>query len=135
MKNNKSKKNLVISWQRLISRGNTCLRCGSTEHELDKAVLQLKEKLNPLGIEVILKKTKLTLKEFRKDPIQSNRILFNGKLLEDLIDAKTGQNQCCDVCGDKECRTVKTEEELYETIPAEMIVRAGFIVAQAEIPA
>lgn len=129
MKNNKPKKNLVITWQRLISEGNTCPRCGSTENELDKAVLQLKEKLNPLGIEVVLEKTELTLKEFNKDPIQSNRILFNGKLLEDLIDAETGQSQCCDVCGDKECRIIKIKEESHETIPADIIVKAGLVAA------
>jgi DNA repair exonuclease SbcCD ATPase subunit len=129
MENNKSKKNLVITWQRLISEGNTCPRCGSKEDELDKAALQLKEKLNPLGIEVVLEKTELTLKEFKKDPIQSNRILFNGKSLEDLIGAETGQSQCCDVCGDKECRTVKIEEESHETIPADIIVKAGLVAA------
>lgn len=52
----------------------------------------------------------MTLEEFRKDPIQSNRILFNDKLLEDLIGAKTGKSQCCYVCGNKECRTVKIEK-------------------------
>jgi len=132
MKNNKPKKKLVISWQRLISDGNTCPRCGSTEDELDKAVLQLKEKLNPLGIEVILEKTELSLEEFKKDPIQSNKILFNGKPLEDLIGAETGQSQCCDICGDKKCRTVETKEESRETIPADMIVRAGLIAVQVE---
>jgi Tfp pilus assembly protein PilP len=130
MKNNKPKKKLVIIWQRLISYGNTCPRCGSTEDELDKAVLQLKEKLNPIGIEVILEKKELTLDEFKKDPIQSNGILFNGKSLEDLINAEIGQSQCCDVCGNNECRTVKIEEESHETIPADMIVRAGLIAVQ-----
>ncbi|OGZ32446.1 MAG: heavy metal sensor signal transduction histidine kinase [Candidatus Portnoybacteria bacterium RBG_13_40_8] len=130
MKNNKPKNKLVITWQRLISDGNTCPRCGSTENELDKAVLQLKEKLNPKGIEVVLKKKELTLEEFKKDPIQSNRILFNGKPLEDLIGAETGQSHCCNVCGDKECRTVETKEESHETIPADMIVRAGLVVVQ-----
>lgn len=125
MENNKPKNNLVITWQRLISEGNTCPRCESTERELDKAVLQLKEKLNPLGVEVVLKKTELTFKEFNKDPVQSNKILFNGRLLEDLIGAKTGQSQCCDVCGDKECRTIKIKEESHEAIPADMIVEAG----------
>src|SRR4030042_2038743 len=119
MGNHKPKKNLVITWQRLISEGNTCPRCGSTENELDKAVLQLKEKLNPLGIEVVLKKTELALEEFNKDPTQSNRILFNGKSLEGLIGAEIGHSQCCDVCGDKKCRTVKIKEESHETIPAD----------------
>jgi len=56
MKNNKSKRNLVVTWQRLISKGDTCPRCSSTEDELDKAISQLRRKLKPIGIKVILKK-------------------------------------------------------------------------------
>jgi len=125
--NNKleTKENLVISWQRLISDGSTCPRCGSTEEELDKAVSQLKEKLTPQGIEVVLKKEEITMDEFKQNPLMSNRITFNGQSLEDLINAKTGHSKCCDVCGDEECRTVETGGINYETIPAELIVEAG----------
>ena len=133
MKNDKTSKNLIITWQRLISNGNTCPRCGLTETELDKAILQLKRKLNPLGIKVILKKIELTRQEFEKDPIQSNKILFNGKLLEDLINVKTGQSQCCDACGDNECRTVKIGDQSHETIPASVIIKAGLIVVRDEL--
>ena len=126
MKNNKSKKKLVITWQRLISKGNTCPRCNSTEKELYKAISQLKKK----GIEVVLEKKELTLKEFNKNPVQSNKILFNGKLLENLIGAETGQSQCCNVCGDKECRTLEIGKESYEMIPSDMIVRAGIIASE-----
>lgn len=121
-----NKKLLIISWQRLISEGNTCPRCGSTEEELEKAVLKLKEGLKFFDIEVILEKLELTLEEFKKDPIQSNRILLNGRTLEDVIGAKTKQSQCCDVCGDEECRTVEIGGISHETIPVEIIVEAGF---------
>jgi hypothetical protein len=124
-KASESKKSLAIYWQRLISDGNTCPRCGTTEDELDKAFLQLKDKLQPKGIEVILKKKELTIDEFRQNPLESNRITFNGQSLEELLDAKTGHSKCCDVCGDEECRTVETNEKNYETIPAELIVNAG----------
>lgn len=123
----KSKKNLIIHWQRLIFEGNTCQRCGSTESELDKAVLRLKTKLNPLGIKVILKKSKLTLKKFKNNPIESNRILFNNHSLEDLINARTGQSQCCDVCEGEKCRTLKIERESHEVVPADIIIKAGLI--------
>jgi hypothetical protein len=122
---NGAKKSLVISWQRLISNGDTCPRCGSTEDELDKAILQLKEKLKPQGIKVILKKKELTLEEFGRDPLKSNKIMFNNQLLEDLLNAKTGHSKCCDVCGDEECRTTQMKEKIYETIPAKLIVEAG----------
>lgn len=124
----KSKKNLTITWQRLISEGNTCPRCGSTEDELNKAVLLLKEKLSPLGIGVTLEKNELSLEEFKKDPQKSNRILLNGQLLEDVIGAKTGQSQCCDVCGDEQCRTVDTKGQSFETVPVELVVEAGLRV-------
>jgi len=118
-------KSLVIFWQRLISDGSTCPRCGTTEEELDKAVFQLKEKLNPQGIEVVLRKEEITMDEFKQNPLMSNRITFNGQSLEDLINAKTGHSKCCDVCGDEECRTIETGGTNYETIPAELIVEAG----------
>lgn len=116
---------LSISWRRLISDGSTCPRCGSTEDELDKAVSQLKEKLAPQGIEVILKKEEITIDEFKQNPLESNRITFNGHSLEDLLNAKTGHSKCCDVCGDEECRTIEAGGTNYETIPAELIVEAG----------
>jgi hypothetical protein len=45
-KENGTKKSLVISWQRLISNGDTCPRCGSTEDELDKACRNSKKSSN-----------------------------------------------------------------------------------------
>ncbi len=126
-------KTLKIQWQRLIADGKTCPRCGSTETELAKAIPQLKKALKPLGIKVVFEKSKLTIEEFKKNPIQSNRILFNGHLLEDLIRAKTGQSQCCDQCGDEECRTVETEEGSLEVVPADLIVKAGMIVASNDL--
>ncbi len=120
-----SKKSLVISWQRLVSDGSTCPRCGSTEDELDKAVSQLKEKLNPQGIEIILRKEEITLDEFKQNPLMSNRITFNGQSLEELLNAKIGHSKCCNVCGDEECRTTEIKENSYETIPADLIVEAG----------
>jgi len=118
---NDSYKTLVISWQRLVSDGDTCPRCGSTEEELEKAVAQLKGKLGPKGISVILEKKEMTKEEFQQNPLGSNKILFNNVSLEDLLDAKAGHSKCCDVCGGEECRTIETEGKNYETIPAELI--------------
>lgn len=120
---------LNISWQRLIADGDTCPRCGSTEDELDNAILELKEKLNPKGIEVVVEKKEISLEEFKNNPKISNSIYFNGQLFEDLINAKTGQSKCCGVCGDKECRTVEIQNKSLETIPSEIIVEAGLKVA------
>lgn len=111
---------LTIIWRRLIENDETCPRCGSTEKELDKAILILKEK----NIEVILKKEALRLDQFKKNPDKSNQILINGKPLEDLLKGKTGKSKCCGVCGDTECRTVEIDGEVHEVVSAEIIVEA-----------
>jgi len=122
-----NEKILTIIWQRLISDGSTCPRCGATEDELSRALEQLRKALEALEIKVELHKNELSLTEFKKNPVKSNAIFFNGTPLEDLIGAQTGQSQCCDVCGDEECRTLELNGSTYETIPAEMILKAGLI--------
>ncbi len=122
-------KTLKIKWQRLIFDEQTCPRCGSTEQEVEKAVSLLKESLRPLGIRVALEKRELTEAEFKKDPLQSNKIWIKGRPLEDWIGGKTGRSQCCDVCGTAECRTIGVGDEVYEAIPADLIIRAGLIAA------
>lgn len=122
-------KTLKIRWQRLVSDGQTCPRCGSTEEELEKAISILKKSLTPLGVEVVLEKDEISLAEFKKDPLLSNQIWLNNLLLEDLIGGKTSQSKCCDVCGDSDCRTVGVGGEVYESIPADLVVKAGLIAA------
>ncbi|MEM3587071.1 MAG: DUF2703 domain-containing protein [Candidatus Jordarchaeaceae archaeon] len=130
-----NQKTLKITWQRLIFNGKTCPRCGSTEEELNKAVSTLKQSLAPLGIEVILEKKGLSVSEFKKDPLQSNRIWINSHPLEDYIGGGVGQSPCCDVCGPSECRTLEIEGQAYETIPSEIIIQAGLAAASQLINA
>ena len=121
----KKNKQLTLKWQRLIDKGDTCPRCGSTENEIEKAVSALQQSLKPLGIEIILNKKELTIEEFKKNPLESNRILINNRPLEEYLDAQTGQSPCCDVCGPTDCRTLDVDGNTYETIPSELIIRAG----------
>lgn len=114
-------KMLKIEWQRLVVNKETCPRCGSTEQELAKAV----KALNSLGIKVELKKKEISPDKFKKAPQESNRILIAGKPLEKWLSAQTGSSCCCDACGDEECRTVKVSGQVYETIPAALIVKAS----------
>jgi hypothetical protein len=123
----------MITWQRLVSNEETCPRCGSTEDELDGAVAALKQSLVPLGIEVRLEKRELSVDEFKKEPLESNRIWLNGQPLESFIDAGVGQSPCCDVCGPSECRTVTIDGHVYETIPSDVIVKAGLMAASTLI--
>lgn len=99
----------------------TCPRCGGTEQELEKAVKELKAK----GLEVVLEKKALSSKEFKAAPLESNRILINGRPMEEWLKAGSGSSRCCSECGDEECRTVESDGRTYETIPAELIVQAA----------
>ncbi len=120
---------LKIEWQRLVSNDKTCPRCGSTEEELGKAVSALKQSLAPLGIEVALEKKELSIPEFKKAPLQSNLILINNRPLEDYLGGSVGQSPCCDVCGPSDCRTVNIGGQVYETVPADIIIQAGLVAA------
>ena len=123
-------KKLVIEWQRLLDeQKQTCPRCGSTEQEAEKAVQELNQLLNQSEIVVNLVKKAIDPVSFKKDVLQSNKILIAGKTLEEWVGAKTGQSKCCETCGDAECRTVEYADETHEAIPADLIVRAGLVAA------
>ena len=123
-------KTLVLEWQRLLDeREQTCPRCGSTEQEVEKAVKELNQLLEPSGVVASLVKKAIDHESFKKDVLQSNKIRIAGKTLEEWLGAKTGQSKCCETCGDAECRTVEYADETHEAIPADLIVRAGLIAA------
>ena len=125
---------LKITWQRLVDeKGQTCDRCGSTEKELQKAFQSLKKSFVPLGIKVALEKKTLAPTTCAEDISQSNRIWVGDKSLEEWVGAKVGKTLCgfcCAELGDQvECRTVEAEGQVYETIPADLIIRAGLLAA------
>jgi hypothetical protein len=124
-----SMKTLKIQWQRLVIDNQTCPRCGATEDEVNKAIQSLKQSLSPMGIEVVLEKRAIQQADFEKNPSQSNLILIGERPLEDWLQARTGQSPCCGPCGDAECRTIEAQGKIYETIPAELIIKAGHIAA------
>lgn len=116
---------LNIRWQRLVSNGETCERCRLTEEEVDEAVGKLDEALESLGIDVKLEKESISEEEFEENPTISNMVYLDGKPLEEWIGGNTGQSECCDVCGDEECRTVIVGGEEHEVVPANLIIDAG----------
>jgi hypothetical protein len=123
-------KTLVIRWQRLVDdKGETCDRCGNTEHAIEEAHRLLTASLKPLGMQVQVVKAPLTDEQFKLDPNESNRIWIGDSSLEKILDAKTGDSPCCGSCGDSNCRTMIVEGRTYEAIPPELIVRAGLRVA------
>ena len=125
---------LKITWQRLVDeKGQTCERCGATERHLQKAFQSLKKSLAELGIKVTLEKKTLDPATCAKDISQSNRIWVGQQTLEQWLGAKIGKSPCgfcCAGLGDEvECRTVEVGGQVYETIPAKLIVRAGLLAA------
>ena len=126
---NDNMKTLKIEWYRLMADGQTCPRCGATEKEVEKASRTLKQSLAPLGTKVVLEKHELTSGAFQQDPSKSNRLLLNGRPLEEWLGLKVGQSLCCGPCGDTECRTLETGGQVYETIPADLIIKAGLQAA------
>jgi len=121
---------LTIVWQRLVDEtGQTCDRCGTTYEEIQKALELLKKALSPLAIEVTFEQRKIDQTAFANDPSQSNRVWISGRPLEEWLCAQVDQSPCCDVCGDAECRTIEVDAKVYESIPADLIIKAGLIAA------
>jgi hypothetical protein len=127
-------KTLAIRWQRLVDEnGQTCERCGATEKEVQKALQSLEKSLTPLGIKVVLEEKTLDAATCAKDISESNRIWISDRPLEEWLGAEVGESSCdfcCEELGpDVECRTVTHEGQTFETIPANLIVRAGLLAA------
>lgn len=123
---------ISIIWQRLVDeQGETCERCGATEQELIKALRFLTKALGPVGLSFTLESQALSPAEFAQDPLQSNRILIDGRELGEWLGAKEGQSPCCGPCGEAQCRTLTLDQRVYETIPAELIIQAGLKAAYA----
>jgi len=120
---------LNIRWQRLVKEGQTCDRCGGTHRELQKALATLEQQLRPLGVEPRVDLREIDEAAFKADPASSNRIWIAGVPLEKWLDAGVGSSQCCAACGDADCRTVTVGDATFETIPAELIVRAALRAA------
>ncbi len=128
-------KTLKVRWQRLVDEhGRTCDRCGTTEKAIGDAVEKLKRSLGELGIGVVLEKEALSLSTFHKDPLESNRIWVGGEPFERWLSATSGQSKCCSTCGDSDCRTVTVDGKTYESLPAELIVKAGLLASAQLLP-
>lgn len=121
---------LKIRWQRLVNQaGNTCPRCTDTGDTVEAAFAKLRKSMSALGVEVELEKKTLDFSIFTNDPLQSNRIWIAEKPLEEWIGGTVGESQCCDVCGDSECRTISIDQSTFEAIPENLIIRAGLLAA------
>jgi hypothetical protein len=120
---------LAIVWQRLLTEGTTCPRCGTTQQAVHQAVEALTEALRPLGITPVLEERALDQATFEASPEASNRIWIAGRPLEDWLGATAGASSCCSVCGDNECRTLEVDGSSFEAVPERLIIKAGLAAA------
>ena len=127
-------KTIKIVWQRLVDeQGQTCPRCSATEQELHKALRFLAKALLPLGIAFSLETRALNSQEFHQDPSQSNRLWIDKKPLEKWVKAEAGASPCGGACGKAECRTITVGDKTFETIPAELIIKAALLSVEREV--
>jgi len=120
---------LLIRWVHLSVDGETCPRCSETGKEVARAVETLTKILAPIGIKVAFEEVEISLDEFARNPLRSNEVWVNGKLLEDWLGAETTQTPCCSVCGDEECRALEIEGQLHEVVTADLVIKAGLVAA------
>jgi len=113
---------IIIEWKHFDKNGATCDRCTQTGNNLQEVIKNLQKEFDIKFIE-----TKLT--EDRMS--ESNQIIINGKLIEELIpDTKVGENfcsSCTDLTensSDCHCRTINQGETVFEDIPIDLIKTA-----------
>lgn len=121
------KRELVIEWRHYVKEGATCDRCAATGTSVREVVAELAKQLELRGVTVKLNETSLPEEQMA----QSNMILFNGVMLEDLLDdAMTDENHCsscsCLTGSDTSCRTVEYQGKTYEEIPGNLIRKAAY---------
>jgi hypothetical protein len=128
----RSSTKLVIEWKHLDSDGETCDRCYDTGENLHAEIKRLQRKLEPRGIGIQLIETLLDETNVQ----ESNEILMNGMLIEEIIDMEVRDNYCAscsDLVGsDTFCRTIIFDGEEYDEIPAKAIRRAVMKVLNLE---
>jgi hypothetical protein len=90
---------------------------------------RLKEALAPLGIEPTLETRELGQALFEDNPSESNRVWIAGRPMEAWLGADVGSSQCCSVCGESECRTMKVGASEFEAIPENLFLKAALLAA------
>jgi len=120
-------KKLLIEWKHFDKDGVTCKRCSRTGYNLRGAIKQLRKEFSK-NIEIRFREIKLP--EGRMS--ESNQILFNGELLENLIPNIKVAKNCCNSCSDLiedpkgcMCRTVNIGTNVHEEIPVDLIKQAA----------
>lgn len=120
-------KKLSIEWKHFDKDGATCKRCSQTGDNLNAVIKKLKNECASKNVEIEFQETKLPDSRMA----ESNQILIDGILLENLIPNTTTGVNYCDSCSDLiddpegcNCRTVNQGENVYEEIPPNLVKQA-----------
>ena len=119
-----SMKTVEIEWRRLVRNGATCARCGDTGAVLRHLVDRLNTQCRPRNVSIMLKAVALGIERLA----ESNQILIDGQLLEQLQpQIVAGQNDCPS-CGElpghaQACRTLEAAGGTHEAPPPWLIRR------------
>ena len=116
------KKELAIEWQHIgADVSDTCERCAATGTTLQQVLKDLRPYFAQKNIRMVFKETVLPDDQLP----DSNRILINGKALEDCLDnARVKQTPCCSCSCITGKDSVPFSSGLYQ--------KPGFIVCQIE---
>lgn len=118
-------KRIEVIWQRLVDeKGETCDRCNKTYLNLERAIERLTPLLKDIDVALDFRKKPLSMADFKKDPLSSNRVIINGKDIENILNLRVGQSSCCGPCGDSECRTIITDSGEKEDVEERLIIKA-----------
>ncbi len=119
-------KRLEIEWKHFAVGDATCERCGKTGDSLKSVVEDLRREFGSAGVKINLTETLLE----KTRMAESNEILMNGTLIEDLLAAgvvSTDCPSCGTLSGESTCcRAIEIGDERYEDIPPEMIRKAAY---------
>jgi hypothetical protein len=123
-KKQKRETEIRIEWFRLMVGGKTCPRCTQTENEIEQSFLTIKNLAELLNIKITLEKHELSEDTFFKNPSDSNMILINKRPIEKILGGEVGASKCCDVCGDRDCRTLILNNSSFEVVTKEIFIKA-----------
>lgn len=111
---------LTIEWRHYDKEGATCSRCCGTGANLTSVVEEYAQR----GVAIELRETLLPFERIA----ESNLVLINGVVLEELLaGAAVGESECVS-CGclagqATSCRTVQYDGTVYEELTPDLIRR------------
>lgn len=131
-KDMEAQRTLVIRWQHAVCQNdNPCERCINTPLEIQQAFDDLKTSLSGLGITVTL--------EEKKIKHHDDHLFINDRDVVDLLKGERVKTACANCFDDKgnprTCNSLKLGDDVFEVIPAELIIKAGLVAASELITA